>query len=1042
MKFDIPCGMPMETFRQACESVVRILAQERRTEPSQKEFLQDGFDDNQPTRRQTNTAAKRVYGYLQAVAQKCGVDAGTLQSAMCTAFKAVGHIDQVGKWGVIRLDKLWVKVVDGHACPWICERCNQIQWQASAGVCSRCHSSLADNPDTRRTAKDIADSHYYAHEAAEPDATFQIHTEELTGQTLNQAQRQRHFRDIFFEDEEICDIGTRRVLKNVDAIDLLSVTTTMEVGVDIGSLQSVMQANMPPERFNYQQRAGRAGRKGQPFSAAMTFCRGQTHDRIHFEHPEEMTGGMPPQPSVATGDEQRILAERLLAKEILRRSFQSMCVSWSDTDGHDVHGELGMVADARGRMPALVEWLDKNQPLVQKIAETVAAGTQVNVGEVVLEANRLPKRIDDALGKDIFVEPTLAFRLAEAGILPMYGMPTSVRSLYFSFPYRQNEDAKTLDRPFDQAVADFVPGSERTWDKRQITPLGICGEVKYEHGAASGWKASKAAVGAAYAQLFCPDCRSLQVCPAETSTLETVSAVDWWKPEYLRDPNVVVSCPVCQGTNARPFMAVAPRAFVSDLNVGKSAKRWDSKRGRAGFPAVASPALADDTLYQQKLNAKVALGRQAQVFRTNTNNMKLFGFSNRSRINCNGDGSALSGPFGSIWTHADEAPDHCVAITSPKTTDVLAVKVLDSDGLEFFDSNGYLACRRAAWYSAATILQRAIALELDIDSLDIEIASVHLLRASATDPSKGAELYLADAHPNGAGLVEWANNNWEDLLEGCIFGSGPAFRMGKNIQQARELSAREPWRGPNALLRGFRNSHIHGLLDWQLGFELLATLLDARYRPGLDAVLCNRAGDKIEMPDWHDLASGLVARYVASFPNVAKPLPSVAPLPGWLDLNGGEATLIVHPLSAGYEGKKNAVGPSIKWAAENGIGTLRLVDSFNLSRRMAWVRANIDKFPVVIVNHAASEIDAVEVVSLAVGTEFQYLSKQCLKITETDAWTAEKGESLARTVSGNLLAIRIGRLPGSNGPLIQEVGAGVLNEKAAMALKLVAKLLP
>lgn len=1041
MKLDTPGGMSVETFRQACESVVRILAQERWTEPSQRVRPQEGFKDGQPTSQGRSTASKRVYGYLKAVAQKHGVDAGTLQSAMCTAFKSVGHIAQDGAWGVIRMDKLWVKVVDGQACPWVCERCNQIQWQASAGICSRCHSSLAVNPDTGRTAQGVASRHYYAREAADPDATFRIHTEELSGQTLNQAQRQRHFRDIFFEDEEISDIGKRQVLKNVDAIDLLSVTTTMEVGVDIGSLQSVMQANMPPERFNYQQRAGRAGRKEQPFSAAMTFCRGQTHDRIHFEHPEEMTGGMPPQPALAIGDEQRILAERLLAKEILRRAFQSFSVSWSDTTGHDVHGELGMVGEAHARMPALAKWLDENQPLVRKIAATVAAGTQVNVDAIVLAANSLPKRIEDALEVRIFMEPTLAFRLAEAGILPMYGMPTSVRSLYFSFPHGRDEDAKTLDRPFDQAVADFVPGSERTWDKRQIKPLGICGEVAYEHGAVSGWRASKAAVGAAYAQLFCPDCRSLQVCPADPSTLEVLPAVDWWKPEYLRAPNVMVSCPDCQGIYARPFMAVAPRAFVSDLVLDKSAKRWDSKRDRAGFPAVASPALADGTLYAQRLNAKVALGRQAQVFRTNTNNMKLFGFSNKSSIPHNDDSSRLYGNSGSIWTHADENPERYVAITSPKTTDVLAVKVVDSDGLEFFDSKGDIARRRAAWYSAATILQRAIALELDIDSLDVEIASVHLLRSSADDLSKGAELYLADAHPNGAGLVEWANNNWEDLLKGCVFGSGPTSRMGKNIHQARELSAREPWRGPNALLRGFRNSHIHGLLDWQLGLELLAVLLDADYRPGLDTVLCNSAGDRIEMPDWRGLANVLAERFVAAFPNIAAPLPAGSPLSGWLD-SGGGATLVVHPLSAGYAGNKNAIGASIQWAAENGIGALTLIDSFNLSRRMAWVRSNIDKFPKVNVDSVATEIDAVEVVSLAVGAQFQYRSKQCLKVTETDVWTAEKGDWLAQTVSGNLLAIMIRRAPGSKEPLVREIGAGKINEETAMALKLVAKFLP
>ena len=83
-----------------------------------------------------------------------------------------------------------------------------------------------------------------------------------------------------------------------------------------------MMANVPPQRFNYQQRVGRAGRMGQSFSYALTLVRDRTHDDYYFKHPHKITGDQPPQPFLDTRRD-RIL-RRVASAELLRRAFLSL----------------------------------------------------------------------------------------------------------------------------------------------------------------------------------------------------------------------------------------------------------------------------------------------------------------------------------------------------------------------------------------------------------------------------------------------------------------------------------------------------------------------------------------------------------------------------------------------------------------------------------------------------------------------------------------------------------------------------------------------
>jgi len=82
---------------------------------------------------------------------------------------------------------------------------------------------------------------------------------------------------LFIQSEHTAQLGrslTKERIKDFKdhEINILSCSTTMEMGVDLGSVQLVEMTNIPPHPANYKQRAGRAGRRGQTRSVCMTIC--------------------------------------------------------------------------------------------------------------------------------------------------------------------------------------------------------------------------------------------------------------------------------------------------------------------------------------------------------------------------------------------------------------------------------------------------------------------------------------------------------------------------------------------------------------------------------------------------------------------------------------------------------------------------------------------------------------------------------------------------------------------------------------------------
>ncbi|MGW5702390.1 DEAD/DEAH box helicase [Amycolatopsis japonica] len=757
---DSKLGLNPDLFQQICDSVGRLFGLARRFD----ELLENG-------RESLHGSVKK---FIAAVAATRGLDKKDLEEDVRQALKITPKF-------VMSTDQIILK--NPGSFEWRCRSCTRRHLHESAGVCTKCGKNLGAPTAVSSSA---SDEDYYAWLADEEP--FRLHVEELTGQTnKDQAPiRQARFQDVFLDEE----VGL------VHGIDMLSVTTTMEAGVDIGALRAVLLANMPPRRFNYQQRVGRAGRRKDALAIALTVCRGtRSHDEHYFRNPQEITGDPPPKPYVDLKRED--ILRRSFTAEVLRLAFEEIRLSdISFVAGNNTHGMFGLATSWVQVRDRVTRWIEQNPDQLEEVLDQLLVQAQPELlarrADLLdwVTDGRLVAKADEVLQKE--GHDDTAQRLAEGGILPMFGFPSRVRLLYHERPSGREVTA-AVDRDLDIAISEFAPGSEIVKDKGVYTAVKL---VAYRRTSNDRWEEIPNPQGPVNDVGLCRACLAVDDTP---------------------DPNRCRSCGTGAGDLYRIAQVCEPLGFGTDYQEPADYQGMYELRPRAGVPRLTLSGGTAPLRSNSAANARAKFGT-ARTLVYNDAAGADFGFvglGNRSTYHDLFSSDLLNDKrrreqLNLRMRVPNGAQVERYALGSWTITDVLMVEAVEVPSYLTLDPSRMEG--KAAWLSLAFLLRAAASRHLDVEPDELKVG----VFPNPVDGKPRGAAFLADSLANGAGYATHLGANLETLLS----------QASKLADEYRDHAVTGAGCDSSCYrcLRDHSNTSYHPLLDWRLAVDLLDIL--------------------------------------------------------------------------------------------------------------------------------------------------------------------------------------------------------------------------